>query len=172
MNNKLELREAVHYRFFYKIRRDIIELKMIVSDEVLKTIKDKGVCYAKNDTTFSDYAYQFMKDMTGFKGLFFAIHNNTYMKMNPERINEIISMSNTHNRWALYLNVPDNEVYAHDYYTFTDLIFYEDEGDYETVEIIEADLKRNNTNNAEVQCLINRIEQAWCKKIEAFNSKV
>lgn len=144
-----------------------MELKLIVNDEVLRTIQTRGICYARNNTTFSEYAYQYMKELTGFEGLFFTIHNNEFMKANPERINELISMSNSSNKWALHLDVPKDEVYAHNYYDFSDLIFYSDENDDEMVAIIKEDLKGDIVSN-ERQCVINRIEQSWCKEVELF----
>jgi len=76
-------------------------------------------------------------------------------------------MSNSRNKWAVYLDVPKDEVYAHNYYYFSDLIFYSDENDAEMVAIIKEALEGDIANN-ERQCVINRIEQSWCKDVELF----
>lgn len=142
-----------------------MEMRMLVSDEVLDTIRANGVCYAENKAPISTYAYDFMKEVTGFKGLFFAIYESEAMKQNPERMKELIAMSNANNRWELLLDVPEHEVFMHNYYDFADLIYFYDEADYKTVNIIKEAVKIRHIA-ADTQCLINRIEKDWLVAVE------
>jgi hypothetical protein len=142
-----------------------MEMRILVSDEVIDIIRADGVCYAENKKPFSTYAYEFMKEITGFKGLFFAIYESEEMKQNPERMQELIAMSSEQNRWELLLDVPEHEVFMHDYYDFTDLIYFYEEADYQTVNIIKEAVKVKHFA-ADTQCLLNRIEKNWIVAIE------
>lgn len=142
-----------------------MEMRILVSDEVFTAIQDNGVCYAENKAPFSHYAYELMKEITGFQGLFFAIHESEAMKQEPKRIAELIAMSNEQNCWELLLDVPDEEVFYHNYYDFTDLIYFYDEADYQIVKIIKEAAKIKQFGDV-TQCLINRIEKNWIVSVK------
>lgn len=145
-----------------------MKISIKVPQEVLDIIKEKGVCFAKNETEFSSYAYNYLRELTEYKGLFFGILHNKYMLNNKERIKELMDMSSTNNSIYLLLDVPKSEYLAHDYYTFTDLIYYHDEeSDRNTIDLIKKELKETFLNR-EVQCVFNRIEKAWVEKILIF----
>lgn len=135
-----------------------------VSNEVLEIINNEGVCYAKNDTSFSDYAYDYLKEITGYKGLFFGMLENDYMKENEGRIEEITSLSSLKNEITLTLEIPTSEYFAHDYYSFTDLAYFSYEEEFETVDLIKSEFEKPQLKE-EVQCVFNRIEKDWIKKI-------
>ncbi|MBF0795201.1 hypothetical protein [Mammaliicoccus lentus] len=142
-----------------------MKISIKVPQEVLDIINEKGVCLAKNETEFSSYAYNYLKEITGYNGLFFGILHNEYMLNNKERIKELMDMSSTNNSIYLLLDIPKSEYLAHDYYTFTDLIYYHDEeSDRNTIDLIKKELKETFLNR-EVQCVFNRIEKAWVEKI-------
>ena len=135
-----------------------------VSNEVLEIINNEGVCYAKNDTSFSDYAYDYLKEITGYKGLFFGMLENDYMKENEGRIEEITSLSSLKNEITLTLEIPTSEYFAHDYYSFSDLAYFADEEEWETVDLIKSEFEKPQLKE-EVQCVYNRIEKNWIKEI-------
>lgn len=135
-----------------------------VSNEVLEIINKEGICYAKNDTSFSDYAYNYLKEITSYKGLFFGMLENDYMKESEGRIEEIISLSSMKNEITLTLEIPTSEYFAHDYYSFTDLAYFSDEGEWETVELIKSEFEKPQLKE-EVQCVYNRIEKDWIKEV-------
>lgn len=142
-----------------------MEISIKTTQSVLNKIIIDGVCFAKNETSYSEYAYNYLKELTGYKGLFFGIGINDYAKRNSEHINDLTSLSNTDNVIAVTLAIPNNECYAHDYYSFSDLIFYYEEEEFDTVEIIKEELKKPSLSNV-VQCVFNRIEKEWIKEIE------
>lgn len=135
-----------------------------VSNEVLEIINNEGVCYAKNDTSFSDYAYDYLKEITGYKGLFFGMLENDYMKETEGRIEEITSLSSLKNEITLTLEIPTSEYFAHDYYSFTDLAYFYDEEEFETVDLIKSEFEKPQLKE-EVQCVFNRIEKDWITEI-------
>src|SRR5690606_37677324 len=112
-----------------------------VSNEVLETVYNEGVCYAKNKTSFSEYAYSYLKEITGYNGLFFGIGVNDYAIRNKEHIEDLTELSNINNVITLTLDVPVSEFYPHDYYSFSDLIFYHDEEEFDTVRVIKKELR-------------------------------
>ena len=134
-----------------------------VSNEVLKIINNEGICYAKNNTSFSEYAYNYMKEITSYKGLFFGIGINDYARRNTEHVKDLTDLSNSNNVITLTLDIPNNECYPHDYYSFSDLIFYHDEEEFSTVEIIKKELKKPELTTV-IQCVFNRIEKDWIIK--------
>lgn len=144
-----------------------MEISIKTTQSVLNKIIFDGICYAENKTTFSDYAYSYLKEITEYKGLFFGIGINNYAKRNSEHINDLTSLSNTNNIITLTLDIPNSECYPHDYYSFSDLIFYYDEKEFNTVEIIKKELKKPSLSNV-VQCVFNRIEKEWIKEIKTL----
>lgn len=139
-----------------------MEVVIKVPNEVANEIVQKGVCYAKNKTSYSEYAYGFLKEITGYNGLFFGILNNDYIKK-TEQMEEITSLSSSENKVMLTLDIPQSELYPHDYYSFTDMIFYHDEQEMSTVEIIKGELQNPQLDNI-VQCVFDRIEKEWIIK--------
>ena len=135
-----------------------------VSNEVFQIINNEGVCYAENKTSFSEYAYSYLKEITGYNGLFFGIGINDYATRNKEHAEDLTALSNPNNVITLTLDIPVSEFYPHDYYSFSDLIFYHDEEEFDTVEIIKKELKNPELSNV-VQCVYNRIEKNWIKEI-------
>lgn len=142
-----------------------MKMRLLVSDEVLTTIQDDGICYAENEAPFSHYAYELMTGVTGFKGLFFAIYESEDMKQNPERMKELITTSSKQNDWELVLDVPDNEVFYHNYYDYTDFIYFYDREDYQIVRMIKEAVKTKQFGQV-TQCLINRIEKNWIVSVK------
>lgn len=136
-----------------------------VPGEVLNLINKEGVCYAKNETTYSEYAYSYLKDLTGFRGLFFGIGINDYAVRNKEHVEDLTALSSTNNVISLTLDIPTNELYPHDYYSFSDLIFYHDEEEFNTVEIIKEELRKPRLDNV-IQCVFDRIEKGWIKEVK------
>ena len=136
-----------------------MKIVMKVPNVVIDEINEKGVCYAKNKTSYSEYAYGFLKEITGYNGLFFGILENDYIKR-TEQMEEITSLSSSENVNMLMLDIPQSEFYPHDYYSFSDMIFYHDEQEINTVEIIKGELKNPQLDNI-VQCVFDRIEKAW-----------
>ncbi|QQV88394.1 hypothetical protein LCFBJUUZ_CDS0115 [Staphylococcus phage PG-2021_76] len=134
------------------------------TQSVLDEININGVCYADNKTTYSDYAYNYLKEITGYKGLFFGIMNTDFVVRNSGLTEDLTSLSNTDNIVTLTLDIPKTEYQAHDYYSFSDLILYHDEQEFNTVEIIKQEILNPQLDNV-VQCVFNRIEKEWIKKI-------
>ena len=141
-----------------------MKIQTKVSKEVMEIINKEGVCYAKNKTTFSEYAYNYLKEVTHYNGLFFGIMNNDYAVRNSEHVKDLTSLSNTNNTVTLVLDIPNTEYYAHDYYSFSDLIFYHDEGELDTVEIIKDEILKPHLKDV-VQCVFDRIQKEWIKEI-------
>lgn len=133
---------------------------------VMNEVQQNGVCYAKNQTSYSEYAYGFLKDITGYKGLFFGVLHNDYIKR-TEQVEEITSLSSSENEVMLTLDIPQSECYPHDYYSFSDMIYYHDEQEMSTVEIIKGELRKPQLDNI-VQCVFDRIEEQWIVKERVF----
>lgn len=128
-----------------------MEIVIKVPSRVMSEIQQNGVCYAKNQTSYSEYAYGFLKEITGYKGLFFGILNNEYIKK-TEQVEEITSLSSSENEIMLTLDIPQSEFYPHDYYSFSDMIYYHDEQELSTVESIKGELRKPQLDNI-VQCV-------------------
>lgn len=136
-----------------------------VPEAVLNLINKEGVCYAKNQTTYSEYAYSYLKELTGYSGLFFGIGVNDYAVRNKEHVEDLTALSSTNNVISLTLDIPVSEFYPHDYYSFSDLIFYHDEEEFDTVETIKKELQEPQLNDV-IQCVFDRIEKDWIKEVK------
>ena len=142
-----------------------MKIEILVTDKVLSILQQDGICYAKNNNPVSNYAYNVLKEITGYNGLFFGVLNNDYLKNQNELKMEMLRSGQENNTQLLTLEIPDNLVYYHDYYDFSDLIYYHDcEYNMDILDKILKVIKGKYITNF-TQCVFPYIKKEWIIKI-------
>lgn len=115
----------------------------------------------------STLAYQLLSDCAQLEDFFFGIVV-TNIRL-QEDLDYLTSLSNANNVVTLQLEIPDNLLFVHDYYTFTDLI-YDAEG-YDGINIPLETLQEsaqhltNLKPNRVLQVIYPYIDPNWIKSV-------
>lgn len=142
-----------------------------VPEKLLKEIKTNNVVYAKTDfeNPYSKKAYQQLKHISGFENFFFGIVINDYT--NIQELKTQCCYSNPNNNIILTLEIPQKELFLHDYYDFSDLIaLYENLEKFDdniTPESISELLKNKPYDHNELtQAIYPKIKKQYIRYIE------
>lgn len=133
-----------------------MECIMLVSQKVVNQLKEKGIVIAKNEQPICKQAYDVLKEISNYGGLFFAIENNDYVKQNEHLLDEVLKASNADNCVQLVVDV-ENYI-KHDYYTFCDLIYtINEEYDEDVYQHIVQLLKQNDCRDMINQVVFEKL---------------
>ncbi len=96
-----------------------IKVPTSLLDELKRNEIVKAITNFEN--SYSTEAYKILSEISKFNNFFFGILDN-----NCNNKEYIMSMSSSNNSVYLELQLDESECFIHDYYTFTDLIYYLD----------------------------------------------
>lgn len=148
-----------------------MEVLTAISEKVLIQLNHKNIIFAKTDfnNPYSSKAYLYLKKLSKFDNFFFGIIVNQYDK--KQNLKEYCYNSNPSNNILLTLNIPKQELYIHNYYDFTDLIYAleypKSSLNTRTSEKIIKDIQFTTYNKKELtQVIYPKIKKEWIKNIE------
>lgn len=126
-------------------------------------INNKKV-YAKTDWSNHDRfkAYRHISAISKLDNFFFGM---IYDENNKDHLLELINYSNNNNSITLKLELPDNFGYIHDYYNFSDLIYYTDCEPNKNLEKELVDLLKEKPKSKYKQIIYPYIDKSFIIEI-------
>lgn len=131
----------------------MIKVQTFVSDTVLQTLSEKQEIIADNRGSGFDRQglvgmYQILRNASGFSSFFFGIEIGT---TEEDHADDICVMSSNGNIHKLTLEIPKDEVYRMNYYSYCDLLYF-------------TEFWENEEDKEYIQNLINQIETGYIKE--------
>lgn len=132
-----------------------------IPETLYHELQETGMIYPKTNYSFAPTAYGILKDISKMDNFFFGVASDRDFSDDDWETAGL--KGNPSNTVKLTLEVPDDTIFIHDFYTFSDLIYYTDHepNDDITRRLVEAIKHQYTTPNDYHQVIFPRIEKTY-----------